>query len=71
MKILVIGETCKDVFNYGRVDRLCPEAPVPVFNFYTYYGINPLSELPIGSKQLIGSISLDQDSKKLKLVLEK
>jgi len=32
MKILVIGETCKDVFNYGRVERLCPEAPVPVFN---------------------------------------
>ena len=32
MKILVIGETCKDVFNYGKVERLCPEAPVPVFN---------------------------------------
>ena len=32
MKILVIGESCKDVFNYGRCTRLCPEAPVPVFN---------------------------------------
>jgi D-beta-D-heptose 7-phosphate kinase/D-beta-D-heptose 1-phosphate adenosyltransferase len=32
MKILVVGETCKDVFNYGKVERLCPEAPVPVFN---------------------------------------
>jgi len=32
MSILVIGETCKDVFNYGKVERLCPEAPVPVFN---------------------------------------
>ena len=32
MKVLVIGETCKDVFNYGRVERLCPEAPAPVFN---------------------------------------
>lgn len=32
MKILVIGETCKDVFKYGKVERLCPEAPVPVFN---------------------------------------
>jgi len=31
-KILVIGETCKDIFCYGKVDRLCPEAPAPVFN---------------------------------------
>lgn len=32
MKILVIGESCEDVFHYGRSLRLCPEAPVPVFN---------------------------------------
>jgi len=32
MKILVVGDSCKDVFNYGRADRMCPEAPVPVFN---------------------------------------
>jgi len=31
-KILVIGETCKDVFVYGESTRLCPEAPAPVFN---------------------------------------
>ena len=31
-KILIIGESCKDVFNYGYCERLCPEAPVPVFN---------------------------------------
>tara|TARA_R110000782_G_scaffold108344_4_gene196853 strand:+ start:674 stop:1420 length:747 start_codon:yes stop_codon:yes gene_type:complete len=31
MKILVIGESCKDVFYYGETTRLCPEAPVPVF----------------------------------------
>jgi len=31
MKILVIGESCKDVFHYGETYRLCPEAPVPVF----------------------------------------
>ena len=31
MKILVIGDSCKDVFIYGKVNRLCPEAPVPVF----------------------------------------
>jgi D-glycero-beta-D-manno-heptose-7-phosphate kinase len=32
MKFLVIGESCLDVFVYGTVDRLAPEAPVPVFN---------------------------------------
>jgi D-beta-D-heptose 7-phosphate kinase/D-beta-D-heptose 1-phosphate adenosyltransferase len=32
MKILVIGESCRDVFIYGECNRLCPEAPVPVFN---------------------------------------
>lgn len=30
--ILVIGESCLDVFHYGECKRLCPEAPVPVFN---------------------------------------
>jgi bifunctional ADP-heptose synthase (sugar kinase/adenylyltransferase) len=32
MRILVIGESCKDIFVYGLVNRLCPEAPVPVFS---------------------------------------
>jgi bifunctional ADP-heptose synthase (sugar kinase/adenylyltransferase) len=30
-KILVIGDGCKDIFKYGKCDRLSPEAPVPVF----------------------------------------
>lgn len=30
-RVLVIGETCRDIFNYGVCDRLCPEAPVPIF----------------------------------------
>lgn len=31
MKILVIGEDCLDVFEYGTCTRLNPEAPTPVF----------------------------------------
>lgn len=31
MNFLVIGETCNDKFIYGKVERICPEAPVPVF----------------------------------------
>lgn len=30
MKILVIGDSCEDIFRYGEVNRLAPEAPVPV-----------------------------------------
>lgn len=31
-KILVIGDSCNDIFIYGECNRLCPDAPVPVFN---------------------------------------
>ena len=30
MKILVIGDSCKDIFIYGDIERIAPEAPVPV-----------------------------------------
>jgi D-beta-D-heptose 7-phosphate kinase/D-beta-D-heptose 1-phosphate adenosyltransferase len=30
MNILVIGDSCTDVFRYGKVTRIAPEAPVPV-----------------------------------------
>jgi len=29
-KVLVIGDSCSDVFRYGRCERLSPEAPVPI-----------------------------------------
>lgn len=30
--ILVIGERCHDMFHYGNVDRLSPEAPIPILS---------------------------------------
>ena len=30
MKILVIGDSCTDIFRYGEVNRIAPEAPIPV-----------------------------------------
>jgi bifunctional ADP-heptose synthase (sugar kinase/adenylyltransferase) len=30
MNILVIGDSCIDIFRYGDVNRLAPEAPVPI-----------------------------------------
>ena len=32
MKFLVIGDSCTDKFVYGKCERICPEAPIPVFN---------------------------------------
>lgn len=31
LKILLVGDDCLDVYQYGAVERLSPEAPVPVF----------------------------------------
>lgn len=31
LNILLIGDTCVDQYVYGTIDRLSPEAPVPVF----------------------------------------
>ena len=42
---------------------------VPLYNFYSYYGINPLIQDKIGTKRLIGSIMFDSEIKRLKLVL--
>ena len=30
-KILLVGDNCTDVYQYGTVDRISPEAPIPVF----------------------------------------
>ena len=30
MKVLVIGDSCIDEFIYCDIERICPEAPVPV-----------------------------------------
>jgi len=36
-RILLLGDTCLDVYKYGVVDRISPEAPVPVFKFTHEY----------------------------------
>jgi D-beta-D-heptose 7-phosphate kinase/D-beta-D-heptose 1-phosphate adenosyltransferase len=32
-KILLLGDNCTDIYRFGTVDRISPEAPVPVFKF--------------------------------------
>ena len=38
MKVLVIGDSCQDMFRYGTCDRISPEAPVPVMKPTRNYG---------------------------------
>jgi D-glycero-beta-D-manno-heptose-7-phosphate kinase len=35
LNILLLGETCEDIYLYGKVNRISPEAPVPIVE-YTY-----------------------------------
>ena len=35
MNILLLGDNCIDEYYYGNVNRISPEAPVPVFDFDT------------------------------------
>lgn len=30
MNLLVIGDSCKDIYIYGKCEKMCPDAPVPV-----------------------------------------
>ena len=38
MKVLVIGDSCQDMFRYGTCDRISPEAPIPVMKPTRNYG---------------------------------
>ena len=58
MNILVIGESCNDIYSYGIVNRLAPEAPVPV--------LQPSRTLEVGGMAMnvyenIKSLDVDVD----------
>lgn len=36
MKILIIGDSCTDIYIYGSCNRLCPEGPVPILLEYSH-----------------------------------
>ena len=57
IKILIIGESCQDVFEYGVSERLCPEAPVPVFNPIKTVANGGMAKNVHRNVQSIGAIS--------------
>jgi len=51
MKILVLGDFMLDVFIWGKVNRISPEAPVPVVN------VQKKSYMPGGAVNVAANIS--------------
>ena len=43
LKILLIGDSCTDRYNIGTVDRLSPEAPVPVIKIVESYDVSGMA----------------------------
>ena len=43
LKILLIGDSCTDVYVIGKCERLSPEAPVPVFLKISEYEVDGMS----------------------------
>jgi bifunctional ADP-heptose synthase (sugar kinase/adenylyltransferase) len=79
MKVLIIGEKCFDIFVYGDVNRLSPEAPIPVLipkNVVTGEGmgknvVNNLIALSKDDDYEIGFIHQEKAIAKTRFVEEK
>ena len=75
MRILVIGDTCKDIFIYGNVIRLSPEAPVPVFNPLSEKINDGMARNVLNNVEALGStvysITNDNSIRKIRYVDEK
>ena len=79
MKVLVIGEKCFDIFVYGDVNRLSPEAPIPVLipkNVVTGEGmgknvVNNLISISKNDDYEIGFIHQEKAIAKTRFVEEK
>ena len=33
LKVLLVGDSCYDYYHYGHVNRISPEAPIPIFDY--------------------------------------
>lgn len=72
LRYLIIGDKCTDVFIYGEVKRLSPEAPVPVFSPMRYVKnggmavnvYNNLSALVDNKDLVLGHFSTVENIKK-------
>ena len=74
-KVLVIGDSCTDIFRYGKVERLSPEAPVPVFNPTSETQNGGMAKNVVSNLEALGCqvdlISNPNDIKKIRYVDDK
>ena len=75
MKILVIGDSCKDIFIYGKIERLSPEAPVPVI-MPTFQKDNPgMAANVVANLEALGAevdlLTNENDIRKIRYVDER
>lgn len=78
IKILVIGDLILDQYLSGRIDRISPEAPVPILTYAEENSVlggaanvaHNLKQMGVQVK-LVGTIGLDESGKQLKESLEK
>ena len=72
MKILVIGDSCKDIFIYGDIDRVSPEAPIPVFKPQFETENDGMSKNVMKNLEVLGCrtdiVTNDTDIKKIRYV---
>lgn len=54
-KILLIGESCRDIFVYCDCTRLCPEAPVPVLNVIDQHENGGMAKNVFNNLQSLGA----------------
>lgn len=70
-KVLLIGDSCIDEYQFGTVDRISPEAPVPIFN-YLYSeerkGMALNVKANLQSHNIDVTLLTDLPSKKIRLV---
>jgi len=59
IKVLIIGETCVDKFIYCNINRLSPEAPVPILNpLYTTHNAGMAANTAANVKALFPNSSI-------------
>lgn len=70
-KVLLIGDSCMDEYQFGTVDRISPEAPVPIFS-YLYKEERPGMALNVRvnleSHNMDVTMMTDLPSKKIRLI---
>tara|TARA_X000000950_G_C13913878_1_gene660064 strand:+ start:260 stop:535 length:276 start_codon:yes stop_codon:yes gene_type:complete len=78
IKLLVIGDLMLDEYLYGNVERVSPEAPVPIVRLekkiYSLGGAGNVSNniSSLGAKaSLISIVGNDENSKKIEFLLKK